>query len=100
MSTTVDMNSPLAPQIIDVIAREGMVDRAKITATATLEDLGLQSIDMVMILNGIEEKFDIYVPMDESIQKIANVGDVIDVVSGLVEASAQKAGAKQQGQTI
>jgi acyl carrier protein len=100
MSTTVDINSPLAQQIIDVIAREGMVDRAKISATATLEDLGLQSIDMVMILNGIEEKFDIYVPMDESIQKIANVGDVIDVVSGLVTANAQKPGAKPQGQTI
>ena len=100
MSTTVDMDSPLAQQIIDVIAREGMVDRAKITAAATLEDLGLQSIDMVMILNGIEEKFDIYVPMDESIQKIANVGDVIEVVSGLVEAGAQKPGAKPQGQTI
>lgn len=87
MSTTVDMGTPLAQQIIDVIAREGMVDRAKITAEATLEDLGLQSIDMVMILNGIEEKFDVYVPMDESIQKIANVGDVIDVVSSLVQAS-------------
>ena len=45
---------------------------------------------MVMILNGIEEKFDIYVPMDESIQKIANVGDVIDVVSGLVQASGKQ----------
>lgn len=90
MSTTIDMGTPLAQQIIDVIAREGMVDRAKITAEATLEDLGLQSIDMVMILNGIEEKFDIYVPMDESIQKIANVGDVIDVVSGLVQASGKQ----------
>jgi acyl carrier protein len=90
MSTTVDMGTPLAQQIIDVIAREGMVDRAKITAEATLEDLGLQSIDMVMILNGIEEKFDIYVPMDESIQKIANVGDVIDVVSGLVQAGGKQ----------
>lgn len=90
MSTTVDMGTPLAQQIIDVIAREGMVDREKITAEATLEDLGLQSIDMVMILNGIEEKFDIYVPMDESIQKIANVGDVIDVVSGLVQASGKQ----------
>ncbi len=90
MSTTVDMGTPLAQQIIDVIAREGMVDRAKITAEATLEDLGLQSIDMVMILNGIEEKFDIYVPMDESIQKIANVGDVVDVVSGLVQASGKQ----------
>jgi acyl carrier protein len=94
MSNTVDMGTPLAQQIVDVIAREGMVDRSKITAEATLEDLGLQSIDMVMILNGIEEKFDIYVPMDESIQKIANVGDVIDVVSNLVQASGK------QGQAV
>ena len=94
MSTTVDMDSPLAQQIIEVIAREGMVDRSKISATATLEDLGLQSIDMVMILNGIEEKFDIYVPMDESIQKIANVGDVVDVVTNLVQASGK------QGQAV
>ena len=93
MSTTVDMGTPLAQQIIDVIVREGMVDRSKITAEATLEDLGLQSIDMVMILNGIEEKFDIYVPMDETIQKIANVGDVVGVVTGLVQSRGK------QGQT-
>lgn len=93
MTTPVDMGTPLAQQIIDVIAREGMVDRARITAEATLEDLGLQSIDMVMILNGIEEKFDIYVPMDETIQKIANVGDVVGVVAGLLEAGGK------QGQT-
>jgi len=94
MSTNVDMGTPLAQQIIDVIAREGMVDRSKITAEATLEDLGLQSIDMVMILNGIEEKFDIYVPMDETIQKIANVGDVVGVVANLIQSDGK------QGQAV
>ena len=89
MSEVVDMTGPLAEGIIEVIVREGMVDRGKVTPAASLEDLGLQSIDMVMILNGIEEKFGIYVPMDETVQEIRNVSDVVRVVSKLIATNAK-----------
>jgi acyl carrier protein len=55
-------HTELANQIIDVIVKEGMVDREKATLDATIESLDLKSIDIVMILTAIEEKFDVYIP--------------------------------------
>ncbi|MFO1088734.1 MAG: phosphopantetheine-binding protein [Hyphomicrobiales bacterium] len=83
--STVDTGD-LEERIIAVIAREGMIPREKINRDSTLEDLEIQSIDMVMILQGIEEEFGIYVPMDEKMMELKNVGQVIDTISGLVQA--------------
>ncbi|MGA7385450.1 MAG: phosphopantetheine-binding protein, partial [Methylocella sp.] len=64
METKALEHSELANQIIDVIVKEGMVDREKATLDATIESLDLKSIDIVMILTAIEDKFDVYIPMD------------------------------------
>ena len=83
LQVTSDLNDQqsMNQQIIDVIVTEGMVPREKIQDDATLESLGLKSIDLVMILTAIEEKFDVYIPMDGSFQ------DAKDL-KGLVEAIA------------
>jgi acyl carrier protein len=83
--STVDAGD-LEERIIAVISREGMIPREKISRDSTLEDLEIQSIDMVMILQGIEEEFGIYVPMDEKMMELKNVGQVIDTISALVQA--------------
>jgi len=70
----------LANQIIDVIVKEGMVDREKATLDATIESLDLKSIDIVMILTAIEEKFDVYIPMDGPFHEAKNIGDLIDAI--------------------
>jgi acyl carrier protein len=67
--------------IIDVIAAEGMIPREKIQDDATIESLGLKSIDLVMILTAIEEKFDVYIPMDGAFAEAKDL-------KGLVEAIA------------
>lgn len=89
MTTKENDKSAIAAKIVEVIAREGMVDEAKLVREASLEDLEIESIDMVMILQGLEEEFGIYVTMDEEIMGLKNVGDVIDTVTRLVEAKAQ-----------
>ena len=66
--------------IIDVICKEGMVDRDKVTPDATIESLDLKSIDIVMILTAIEEKFDVYIPMDGSFQEAKTVQDLVDAL--------------------
>jgi acyl carrier protein len=71
----------LASQIIDVIVKEGMVDPGKATLDATIESLNLKSIDIVMILTAIEEKFDVYIPMDAPFQEAKNVGDLINAIA-------------------
>ncbi len=63
MVTKILDQKELVEQITEVIISEGMVDREKVTMDATIESLDLKSIDIVMILTAIEEKFDVYIPM-------------------------------------
>ena len=71
----------LANQIIDLIVKEGMVEREKATLDATIESLDLKSIDIVMILQSIEEKFDVYIPMDGPFHEARNIGDLIAAIA-------------------
>jgi acyl carrier protein len=82
--------SELASQIIDVIVNEGMVDREKATLDATIESLDLKSIDIVMILTAIEEKFDVYIPMDGPFHEARNVGDLIDAIAAYIVQEKNK----------
>jgi acyl carrier protein len=67
-------------QVIDLIVSEGMVEREKVTPDATFETLGLKSIDIVMVLTAVEEKFDVYIPMDGSIAEAKDLKSFIDGV--------------------
>lgn len=67
-------------QVVELIITEGMVDRDKVTPDATFESLGLKSIDIVMILTAVEEKFDVYIPMDGSIAEAKDLKSFIDGV--------------------
>ena len=80
----------IVEQILDVIAKEGMVDRAKITLDSTLEDLQLKSMDIVVILTGLEEKFSVYIPIDGP---LAEAKDVRGFVEHVVDYIAQQQGA-------
>jgi acyl carrier protein len=72
-------------EIVDVICKEGMVEREKVTPDATIESLDLKSIDIVMILTAIEEKFDVYIPMDGSFQEARTVQDLIDALTAHIK---------------
>jgi acyl carrier protein len=80
----------LAGQIIDVIVKEGMVDREKATLDATIESLDLKSIDIVMILTAIEEKFDVYIPMDGPFHDAKNVADLINAITAHITKEKSK----------
>jgi acyl carrier protein len=77
--------SDISEQIREVIARESRIDIEKLKPEARLEDLEIESIDMVEILMGIEEKFDIYVPMNNQVMNNKCVDDVIREVMRLVK---------------
>ena len=70
----------LAEQILETIISEGKIDRARATPDATLESLEVQSIDIVMILMAIEEKFGVYVPIDGSIAETKNLGGFVQQI--------------------
>ena len=74
----------LSNKIMDVIVAEGMVDRDKVTMDATIESLDLKSIDIVMILTAIEDKFDVYIPMDGPFHDAKDVKSLIDAIAAYI----------------
>jgi acyl carrier protein len=74
-------------QVVDLIVSEGMVERERVTPDATFETLGLKSIDLVMILTAVEEKFDVYIPMDGS---IAEAKDLKSFIDGVIQRIASE----------
>jgi acyl carrier protein len=74
-------------EVVDLIVSEGMVDRDKVTPDATFDTLGLKSIDIVMILTAVEEKFDVYIPMDGS---IAEARDLKSFIEGVLQRIASE----------
>lgn len=78
--------------VLDIIAKQANIDRAKLTRDANLAELDIQSLDVVEIVFAIEEKFDITVPYNANDPSGAanaginfkTIGDVVDGVQKLV----------------
>lgn len=79
----------LLEKIIDIVAKEGPVARALITPEATLESLGLASMDVVTILMGIEEQLDTYLPMDSSLSSARNLSEFIASIAKAVQSNRE-----------
>ncbi|WP_374309261.1 acyl carrier protein [Methylocella sp.] len=84
MDTKALDQADLVNQIVDVICKEGMIDREKVTPDATIESLDLKSIDIVMILTAIEDKFDVYIPMDGPFHEAKDVKSLIDAIAAYI----------------
>ncbi len=84
METKVLDHAALVGQVIDVIVDVGMVAREKVTLDATIESLDLKSIDIVMILTALEEKFDVYIPMDGPFHDAKDVKGLIDAIAAYI----------------
>lgn len=69
-------------EILDVVAKKAMIDRAGLTPQAKLSDLNVSSLDMVEVMFAIEEKFGIELPFNAntSSSEFETVGDVIAFV--------------------
>ena len=68
-------------QILDIIAHEAKLDRAALVPGATMESLGIPSLDMVEILFEVEERFGIYVPIGEELVDTVYLHDLIKVLA-------------------
>ena len=62
-------------RLIAIVSREGLIDKAKLSHDASLDDLGISSADVIVILMAVEEEFGAYVPIDGSLSDARTVGD-------------------------
>ena len=75
-------------KVIQIIAEQGLLDVADVSLTATLEELGIDSLGVVESIYAIEEEFDIEVPFNanapqESEFDISSVATIISAVETL-----------------
>ncbi len=67
----------------EIIAEELAVDADEVTAEATFDDLGADSLDIVEVVMAFEEEFDIEIS-DEDAEDINTVQDAVDYIEELV----------------
>jgi acyl carrier protein len=74
-------------ELIDIIAEEALMDRAKLVPAATLEDIGLDSVDLVSVVFAIEEKYGIQIAED-AFTRTDTLGDVLTKINAMIDAKA------------
>lgn len=70
-------------KLIDIIAEQLSVDKAKVVPSASfVDDLGADSLDLVELIMAMEESFDTEIP-DEVAEKITTVAAAIEHIQKL-----------------
>mmetsp|Transcript_3971 Transcript_3971/g.8066 ORF Transcript_3971/g.8066 Transcript_3971/m.8066 type:complete len:126 (-) Transcript_3971:82-459(-) len=77
------VNPDTMAKIAEVVAEQLGVDKEKVVGTATLSELGADSLDIVETVMALEEAFDVELP-DEETTKLKNVGDVADLIQSKI----------------
>jgi acyl carrier protein len=76
----------LTSRVIRVIAATQHIDRETITPDKTFQELGIDSLDGINILFAVENEFNISIP-DDAAKAIRSVGEMIEGISKLLDAS-------------
>jgi acyl carrier protein len=74
-------------ELIDIIAEEALMDRAKLVPSAKLEDIGLDSVDLVSVVFAIEEKYGIEIAED-AFSRTDTLAVVLQKIEALIDAKA------------
>ena len=75
-------------ELIDIIAEEALIDRAKLDPAAKLEDIGLDSVDLVSVIFAIEEKYGIEIAED-AFSREDTLAQVLAKIEALIAAKGE-----------
>jgi acyl carrier protein len=84
----------IAERIVEIIAKEAKLDASKLALDTRLEELKIESLDLVQILFAIEDEFDVYVPYNDEAYKLETLRDVVDGVNRLIAEKQGEAAPK------
>lgn len=87
MRNAIVANPELENDLLDLVAEEAMVDRARLTPETKLDDLDIASADFVMILMAIEEKYGVYISVDNEVSDLKTVQDLLSLATGKIDAA-------------
>lgn len=85
--------SDVANKVVEIVAREMKIDPGMVKLESSLEDLKIESLDVVQIVFSIEETFDITIPNNDKEYELKSVGDIVRGVERLI-ALKSPSGAK------
>jgi len=88
------MSDELVQRVLKVVATSKRIPLERVTIDSAFQDLGIDSMDAVEILFGLENEFDINIPDDE----VRSVRDVRGMCEGVERLVAAKASAPPAGQ--
>ena len=77
----------LREDLIDLIAGEALVDKARLTPAATLTDAGLDSVGVVSVIFAVEEKYGVELPED-AFAEVANFRQFLDIIVAAIQAKS------------
>ncbi len=83
-------DDPRVPRILEIFAKETGTEIARLQPAATLEDLGVESLDLTMTVFALEEAFDIEIPVvvETAGTEFRRVGDLVGQVIALLDKKA------------
>ncbi|MGH6797754.1 MAG: acyl carrier protein [Roseiarcus sp.] len=93
------MDDPRVAQILDIVAKETFVDRTKLVPAATIDDLGIASIDIVQTIFAIETEYNIELPLAQTGggAEFPTVGALVDHVLATLDKAKLRGKAKPGG---
>jgi acyl carrier protein len=80
--TRLPSTDPRVGEILAIVARETAVDQAALRPEATIQELGIASIDMAQTLFALESHFDVEIPVvaDSAGAEFPTVADLVSHV--------------------
>jgi acyl carrier protein len=73
--------------LLDLISREAIIDREKLVRSATLEDLGISSLDVISMLFELEEKYGVAIE-EGDMPQMTTLGEMVDFLLARINAEA------------
>jgi acyl carrier protein len=79
-------------ELLDIIAAESVIRKENLVRSASMDELGLDSIVYVSVGYAIEEKYGVILDMD-SLADIKTLGEFLDRVAPMIRAAKSKTNA-------
>lgn len=67
----------------NTIVEQCAVNEDIITADATIENIGIDSLDVVDVIMALEDEYQIKIP-DEDIEEIETINDLVEIIENLI----------------
>jgi len=74
-----------ADDILDVVAQEALIDKAKLLPDETLDSLGIASLDIINIVFALEDRFGVVLEQTE-FEGVHTLNDLVKLIQAKADA--------------